>query len=903
LEDKVNIHFKHSKYRRVRNLKSFFHIVSTLFLSLSVLPLFACAPLYGNTYVVSSTAKQISSKAEEAGLAATSLTFIAEADAQVNESSPSVNNGNSTFLQVDGATDPDVESFIRFTVSGVSGAIQDARVRVYDTTNASTNGPAIYATGISWTETGITWNTRPARLSGALDNKGNISTNTWVEYDVTAWVTGNGTFSFVLAADSTDAATFSSRQGAQPPQLVLTLSDGLTSTSTSTATDTSTQSLTSTATQTATPTATNTLAPTSTLTFVTNADSYVNQSNPGTNYGNATTLQVDGASDPDLESFIRFAVTGLSSPVQSARLRVYIPSNGSANGPAVYTTGSSWTETGITWNNRPSRTSGALDNKGALSAGIWVEYNVTSAVTGNGTFSFVLAADSTDGVIFSSRQGSQPPQLVITLAGSSTVTSTATQTTTATATSSSTPTATFTATQTPSNTPTDTATATATLSATPTNTLAPTTSLTFVTSADAYVNQSNPSTNYGNAATLQVDGASDPDLESFIQFSVTGISGTIQNAKLRVHTTTNGSANGPAVYSTGTSWTETGIKWNNRPARISGAVDNKGSIPSNTWVEYNVTSLVQGNGTLSFVLAADSTDAVTFSSRQGSQPPQLVITFISDVTLTPTLTPTPTSTLAAGDVIFAGAGDISSCTNNNDELTAQLLDAIPGTVFTLGDNVYDTGTLTQYTTCYDPTWGRHKARTKPIPGNHEYLTSNATGYFQYFNNIPSYYAYNLGSWRIYALNSEIDVSASSPQALWLQSDLAANPSQCVLAYWHKPRWSSGITHGSNAAYQPLWQILYEAGAELVLAGHEHNYERFAEMNGSGAAVSQGLREIVVGTGGINHYNFGTILSTSQVRNSSTFGVLKLTLHTSGYDWQFVPVAGSTFTDGGSTECH
>jgi hypothetical protein len=137
----------------------------------------------------------------------------------------------------------------------------------------------------------------------------------------------------------------------------------------------------------------------------------------------------------------------------------------------------------------------------------------------------------------------------------------------------------------------------------------------------------------------------------------------------------------------------------------------------------------------------------------------------------------------------------------------------------------------------------------------------------------------------------------------LKNDLAANPSQCVLAYWHKPRWSSGAAHGSNAALQSLWQILYDANAELVLTGHEHNYERFAEMNASGAAVSQGLREFVVGTGGVNHYAFGTSLSASQVRNASTFGVLKLTLHTDGYDWQFVPVAGSTFTDSGSANCH
>jgi len=231
------------------------------------------------------------------------------------------------------------------------------------------------------------------------------------------------------------------------------------------------------------------------------------------------------------------------------------------------------------------------------------------------------------------------------------------------------------------------------------------------------------------------------------------------------------------------------------------------------------------------------------------------------------------------------------------------LDTIPGTVFTLGDNVYDTGTLDEFLTCYDPTWGRHKDRTKPVPGNHDYMISGAAGYFQYFNNVPSYYVFNLGSWRIYALNSDIDIAENSPQMVWLKNDLATNPTQCVLAYWHEPRWSSGAKHGSTPATQSLWQTLYEAGAELVLTGHEHVYERFAEMNAKGAATSPGLREIVVGTGGKTLYEFGDILPTSEVRNSSTSGVLKLTLRPDGYDWEFIPVAGSSFTDSGSTNCH
>lgn len=614
------------------------------------------------------------------------------------------------------------------------------------------------------------------------------------------------------------------------------------------------------------------------LTFIAEADAQVSEANPGTNYGNATYLQVDGAADPDVESFIRFTVTGLSGTVQNAKLRVYDSTNASNNGPAAYATGTSWTESALTWKSRPARTSGALDNKGSLSTNTWVEYEVTSQVKENGTFSFVLAADSNDAATFSSRQGSQPPQLVIAVAGGQTQTLTVEDSATASATSTET--------------------------VTPTNTQTPasgTTSLTFIAEADARVKQSSPNTNYGQATTLQVDNANDPDLESFIRFTVSGVAGPVQSARVRLYATSNGTNNGPAIYATDPTWNENEITWNKRPVRASDAADNIEIINTDSWVEYDVTSLVTGNGTYSFVLAGDSSDAVAFSSRQGVQPPELVFTFSGDVT--PTNTPTITSTSPEGSVTFVGAGDISSCDNNNDELTAQLLESIPGTVFTVGDNAYDSGTLSQFMNCYDPTWGRYKDRIKPVPGNHEYLTSGASGYFQYFNNIPSYYAYNLGSWRIYALNSEIDVSASSEQVKWLRADLSANPSQCVLVYWHRPRWSSGDHHGSDETYQTLWQILYEAGAEVILNGHEHNYERFAPMNAAGQADPLGLREFVVGTGGKNHYSFGTILPNSEVQDDTSFGVLKLTLRPTGYDWQFIPAAGSTFTDSGSTDCH
>jgi acid phosphatase type 7 len=258
---------------------------------------------------------------------------------------------------------------------------------------------------------------------------------------------------------------------------------------------------------------------------------------------------------------------------------------------------------------------------------------------------------------------------------------------------------------------------------------------------------------------------------------------------------------------------------------------------------------------------------------------------------------------SAATVVLVGAGDISKCSNNNDEATAKLLDSISGTVFTAGDNAYENGTTTEFNNCYHPTWGRHKSRTKPTPGNHEYQTAGAAGYFRYFNNLSAYYAYNLGDWRIYALNSEIGVSSTSAQVNWLKNDLAANPKRCVLAIWHKPRWSSGAIHGNTASMQTIWKILYDARAELVISSHSHNYERFKEMNASGAAASPGLREIVIGTGGANLHGFGSSLSTSQLRNSSTYGVLRLTLTSTNYSWKFVPVAGKTFTDSSITNCH
>jgi acid phosphatase type 7 len=271
-----------------------------------------------------------------------------------------------------------------------------------------------------------------------------------------------------------------------------------------------------------------------------------------------------------------------------------------------------------------------------------------------------------------------------------------------------------------------------------------------------------------------------------------------------------------------------------------------------------------------------------------------------------------TATPAQGsgsDAVLLAAGDIASCSGSGDEATAKLLDGLQGTVATLGDNVYDKGTAAEFAKCYDPSWGRHKARTKPAPGNHDYNTPGAAGYYGYFgaaagDPTKGYYSYDLGAWHVIVLNSNISMASGSAQEQWLISDLKAHPADCTLAYWHHPRYSSGSTHGSDPMSQAIWQDLYDARAEIVLVGHEHNYERFAPMDASGAMdKAKGIREFVVGTGGRSHYPFGRILATSEVHNSDTFGVLQLTLHPSSYDWKFIPVAGMSFTDSGSGTCH
>ena len=278
--------------------------------------------------------------------------------------------------------------------------------------------------------------------------------------------------------------------------------------------------------------------------------------------------------------------------------------------------------------------------------------------------------------------------------------------------------------------------------------------------------------------------------------------------------------------------------------------------------------------------------------------------------LTASSSPPPTAP-TGGDPVLEGAGDIADSSGRQQETADLMVADQPTAVFTLGDHAYPDGSTSDYANHYAPSWGRLKAKTHPVPGNHDYHTSGGAGYLDYFGGAATgstgepYYSYELGRWHLIALNGEISHGAGSAQEQWLRADLAAHPSRCVLAYWHEPRWSSGTEHGSDSGFNVFWQDLYAAGADIVLNGHEHNYERFAKQTPAGARAANGVREFVVGTGGADEgsYPFGTPLATSEVRiPSGNPGVLKLTIHDGSYDWEWKGVPGVGYRDAGNDSC-
>ncbi|MDQ3149230.1 MAG: metallophosphoesterase [Chloroflexota bacterium] len=277
--------------------------------------------------------------------------------------------------------------------------------------------------------------------------------------------------------------------------------------------------------------------------------------------------------------------------------------------------------------------------------------------------------------------------------------------------------------------------------------------------------------------------------------------------------------------------------------------------------------------------------------------------------------PTPETAEAA---VFVGAGDIAECPTQGDEETAMLLDEIvaenpDAVIYTTGDNAYQDGSYQEYLDCYEPSWGRHKSRTYPAVGNHEFKQTKAAGYHEYWGDRGGpfdryYYSYDVESWHVVVLNSECHRvgcefgSSDGDQVEWLEADLEASDARCTIAIWHTPRWSSG-RYSNDPEYDTLWRVLYDHGAEVVLNGHEHLYERFEPMNPDGEIdATRGIRQFTVGTGGGNLRGFDTIHPNSAARGSE-FGVLQFELERDSFAWKFLAVDGTDFTDSGLATCH
>jgi acid phosphatase type 7 len=458
------------------------------------------------------------------------------------------------------------------------------------------------------------------------------------------------------------------------------------------------------------------------------------------------------------------------------------------------------------------------------------------------------------------------------------------------------------------------------------------TATTFTPTDDARVAEAFPNAKYG-LYNLFTSGTAGEQHEAFLKFDVSGLTGEVKSAILRVYVYDE-TTDGPAVYAADTNWSEATLTWNTKPAMTGTGVADAGYVPAEGYYDFDVTSLVSGNGTYSFDLRQPGSDGMrafgkekvrAYGEEAADLHPELIVN----------------TTPAAPDPVVLAAGDIADG-HDQDEATAQLLRSTPGTVLAVGDLAYPDGSLDAFQTNYDPTWGTEKSRTKPVPGNHEYvhgtyaMSQFGVGYFDYWNGTANqtgpagdrdkgYYSYDLGDWHLIALNTGQcydqrtiingyfqKCAPDSPMLTWLEQDLSQNTKLCTLAYFHHPRYSSGTDHGDDPQRTgAIWETLYTHDADVVINGHEHDYERFAPQdNHANADPKRGIREFVAGTGGGwvapdlgGNYFTDPPKPNSEVRAVPAWGVLKMVLHPGSYDFQFLPAAGTTFTDSGNGSCH
>ncbi|HEU0023678.1 MAG TPA: DNRLRE domain-containing protein [Thermoleophilaceae bacterium] len=755
------------------------------------------------------------------------------------------------------------------------------------------------------------------------------------------------------------------------------------------------------------------------------ADAHVRSDARRTNFGGLSELWAD--SSPTTRAYLRFQVTGVDSTVSRAQLRVYATAGHATGFQVRKVTSTTWSESSITYSNAPSVSSTVTASSGALTGGSFKTVDVTSLISGNGTYSLALTTTSSSNLVLASREsGANAPRLTVehgdttapetTLTGgpSGSVASTSASFTFSSSEAGSTfqcsldSTTAYGACSSPKAytglaagshtfrvraidaagnvdaTPAtrswtvqagDTAAPDTTIDSGPSGTYrsgsadfslsASESGATFqcridggtfspcdaaptfhvangrheleVRAVDAAGNADpSPASRSWWADALLQNGNFETPLAGWATqgggYAVAGwkssigalstVNGGIAGAKAgRVTASAAGSlatnASPWPINSTkaGTVYTAQGSVRSETPgktvclrlreyyegAQVGSAQQCVATMAS--WRQFaTVQYTTARNGSeLDFLVyqtttaaAGDSFDLDGLSLSDGS-PAQVA--------------PVPA---ASGDPVLLAAGDVASCWSSGDESVSRLLDTLPGTIAIPGDTEQNHGYPEEFDGCYDPSWGRHKARTRPAVGDHEYGTAGAAGYFDYFGSSAGppgkgWYSYDLGTWHIVVLNSNCDAvggcGPGSEQYQWLQQDLQANAGDCIGAYWHHPRFSAGGTHGNKSNGQPFWELLYQHRAEWVLGGNDHNYQRFAPQTPAGELDRErGIRQFVVGEGGTMHYPLGTPQANTEVQNTGTFGVLKLTLRGSSYDWRFMAQDGKSFTDSGSTAC-
>jgi hypothetical protein len=709
-----------------------------------------------------------------------------------------------------------------------------------------------------------------------------------------------------------------------------------------------------------------------TVTITASADSYVQSDLPSTNFGSSAVLK--NVTSPDTRAYLKFDLTGISGNVTNATFRAFTQTSSGSGYELHSVADNSWVEPGLTYSNRPA-VGGTLGTAVNFTANTWTSVDASTYVKAPGVYSFEMNGTSTSLKQYSSKEGANPPQLVLQYTPTATPasltavagdgqtatvgTAFATQLAVKALDASSQPVAgasvVFTAPASGASAAFAGGSRTATV-ATAANGVAtapqlvanatagsyqvsastggvsspvtfnltnnpapPPSTPTAVDVADSYVRSDVPATNFGSETVLI--GRTSPEIDSYVKFDVSGLNGAPLSAVLRLWVETTGTTTYKVYQVNDSSWTESGLTFNNKPA-FGALAATSGATTAGTWMDLDVTGAVSGNGLVTLGFTTGSTAGKNFGAREDTgHGPQLLLTAEPPANGDPVI-------VAAGDIACSPAdanynGGDGTATACHEKATSDLVLSLnPLAVLTLGDEQYNSGKLTDFLTSYDPTWGRFKDITHPAIGNHELGTTGASGYFNYFgdnatplepgcrSNCKAWYSYTVGNWRIITLNTECGTNnnnclAGSEQDLWLQAQLAsANAAgQCKLVVSHHPKWSSSSFAATDI--DQLVQDMYAGHTDMYLTGHMHGYERFAPQNPAGQLdTAAGITEIISGTGGAFFTGFLAIQPNSLVHNNDTYGVLKLVLHQHSADFHFVrdPTSG-LFSDSGTVTCH